>query len=341
MKSYAVLSAMLLVLLIMAGCGSNQNEESSNPPVTGQQSVDNQESVEEYTPITITNLDYETTYTEKPQRVVSLATETTEILLKLGLGDRIVAAIGKPEEALPELKDQFSRLNILSDGARYPSLEAVIGADPDFIYARANAFNGTNAIGTVSDLEAQYEIKSYMVKSTSAPQATMELVYEDIMNIGKIFQIEDRASDLVASLKKDVETIQNKIGQVDEPVKVMFYDSGDTTSMWTAGNQLASDLLSRVGGINIFGDIPKNWSQVNWEEVVNRNPDVIIVFDYGNESAQSKIDLIKNQPAMKDVAAVVNDRFIVTKLANVMEGIRNITAMEDFAKGLYPDKMRD
>ncbi|MEK5645634.1 hypothetical protein BK138_30055 [Paenibacillus rhizosphaerae] len=179
------------------------------------------------------------------------------------------------------------------------------------------------------------------MKATSAPQATMELVYEDIMNIGKIFQVEDRANELVASLKEDVESIQSKIGQVDEPVKVMFYDSGDTTSMWTAGNQLASDLLARVGGINIFGDIPKNWSQVNWEEVVNRNPKVIIVFDYGKESAQSKIDLIKNQPAMKDVAAVVNDRFVITKLANVMEGIRITTAMEDFAKGLYPDKMRE
>ncbi|MEK5645633.1 MULTISPECIES: hypothetical protein [Paenibacillus] len=49
------------------------------------------------------------------------------------------------------MKEQFSTLNILSDGARYPSLEAVIGADPDFIYARASAFNGT----PVSDLQAQ------------------------------------------------------------------------------------------------------------------------------------------------------------------------------------------
>ena len=85
-------------------------------------------------------------------------------------------------------------------------------------------------------------------------------------------------------------------------------------------------------------DIDKEWASVNWEEVVKRNPDVIIIHEYRGVSGASKIAQLKANPLLQEINAVKNNRFIIINLDEVYEGVRNAETVEKFAQGFYPEK---
>lgn len=91
---------------------------------------------------------------------------------------------------------------------------------------------------------------------------------------------------------------------------------------------------------NIFDDIDKSFTEVSWEEVVNRNPDVIVILDYGDTSLADKEKLLLSKPALAGVEAIKNKRFIVLPLSAAAEGVRAPIALKTLAAGLYPDKVK-
>lgn len=189
-----------------------------------------------------------------------------------------------------------------------------------------------------SDL-AKLGVQTYVQESSSKPSPTLEDVYRDILNIGRIFRVEDRAQAIVDNITTRLEEIQSQIGTVDKPLKVFVYDSGDDKAL-TAANTYLTSLINQVGGKNIFDDIDKGYAEVSWEEVVNRNPDVIVIVDYGDTTAEQKRELLLNKASLADIHAVQNERFIVMPLSAAAEGIRAPIALQTLAAGLYPDKVK-
>ncbi|GAX90308.1 Fe3+-hydroxamate ABC transporter substrate-binding protein [Effusibacillus lacus] len=258
-------------------------------------------------------------------------------MLALGLEKHMVGtAYNSDGEFLPELKEKFSKIPVLAE--KYPSLEVLMGVNPDFVYGRESAFKGKEQVASVDEL-AKYGINCYVAKGTYVTGAKMEDVYEDILNLGRIFNIEQRAKELVSSMQKDIEAIRYKIGSVEKPIRVLVYDSGEDT-VFTAGQSLQTSLITLAGGKNVFDDIAKNWAKVSWEEVVKRDPEVIVINDYGKTKAEDKIKFLSNNPALSNVTAVKNKRFVVLPLSSVFEGVRNVGALETLAKGFYPEKFK-
>jgi iron complex transport system substrate-binding protein len=99
-------------------------------------------------------------------------------------------------------------------------------------------------------------------------------------------------------------------------------------------------LISMVGGKNIFDDIQQGWTDVSWEEVINRNPEVIVIVDYGDKTVEQKRDLLLAKKELSDISAIKNKRFIILPLSAAAEGIRAPYALEMLAKGFYPDKFK-
>lgn len=85
-------------------------------------------------------------------------------------------------------------------------------------------------------------------------------MYQDIRNIGRIFKVEDRADKLIESLKNSAsdvfQTIESKVGTVEEPLRVFVYDSGGDAP-FTATQTILNEMIRVAGGENIFGDIEK------------------------------------------------------------------------------------
>src|SRR5690606_34792293 len=145
-----------------------------------------------------------------------------------------------------------------------------------------------------------------------------------------------RGETLIEDMNADIEKITEKIPAMDKPIDVLVFDSGDK-DVFTATQNFMNTLIKMAGANNIFGDIEKNWATVSKEDAVERNPEAIIVIDYGSTTAEEKINFLKNDPALSQTPAVQNEHFVVLPLSAASEGVRVAEALEIIAKGLYPD----
>lgn len=318
------------LICLLSACGSATQEAAAISSAGAQ--PDGQNSGEE--PVVIDNMGEKLVFTEPPQRAVTLNQHATEVMLALGLENSMVGTAYLDDQILPEYKEQYDKIPVLSE--QYPSQEVFFAANPDFAYAGWKSAFTEKTLGSRAELAGQ-GVQTYVQESSNKTGPTLEDVYQDILNIGRIFQVEERAQALVDDMKREVGQIQDSIGTVSEPVKVFVYDSGNDTA-FTAANTHLTSLINMAGGKNIFDDIEKGWATVSWEEVVNRNPGVIVIVDYGDTSVEQKKALLLSNAALADVAAIKNKRFVVMPLSAAAEGIRAPMALRTLASGFYPDK---
>ncbi|MED4461355.1 ABC transporter substrate-binding protein [Metabacillus fastidiosus] len=322
-KKMFLLSISLLILIALAACG-NQSEPAGKKE-------ENQTGSDG---LIITNMERTVTYTEVPKRVVSLNQHATEIMLALGLEDSMVGTAYLDDQILPEFEEKYNNIPVLAK--EYPSTEVFLATEPDFAYAGwKNAFT-EKTLGTVEELE-ELGIKTYIQESSNKTAPTLEEVYKDIGNIGRIFHVEKKAEEVINQMKKDIEEITNQIGAVEKPLNVFVYDSGEDKP-FTAANNYLTNLIKIAGARNIFDDIQKGWADVSWEEVVNRNPDVIVIIDYGDISVKQKQELLLSKKELADIPAVKNKQFVILPLSAGAEGIRAPYALKTLAEGFYPNK---
>ncbi|PJN27382.1 hypothetical protein CG717_27485 [Streptomyces sp. CB02613] len=117
-----------------------------------------------------------------------------------------------------------------------------------------------------------------------------------------------------------------------KPVPVFLYDSG-TDQPFTAGNQVPpNDIIKTAGGKNIFDRLEERWTQVNWEAVTQAEPEVIMIFDYGDQPAEKKIEFLKKSPHTKELPAVKKDNFFILDYNEGISSPRNIDGLEKFGK---------
>lgn len=285
-------------------------------------------------PLSITNGDHTLVFDHAPERAVSLNAHTTEIMLTLGLAPKMVGTAYQGNPIMESLKADFDTIPVLSDGSNYPSLEVLVGSEADFVYGRLSAFRDTS-VATVETLR-DYGINAYVVKGTLIKGATMEDVYEDISNLGLIFDIQGQANALNEKIRTDIADIHAKVSTVSAPIKVLVYDSGED-AIFTAGNSLQTELIKLAGGKNVFDDLEDTWATVSWEEAVARNPDVIVINDYGQTPLETKIARLKENPALASMPAIKDDHFVVLPLDSAFVGVRNPEAVRILAEGFYPE----
>ncbi|MDN4072861.1 ABC transporter substrate-binding protein [Fictibacillus terranigra] len=85
---------------------------------------------------------------------------------------------------------------------------------------------------------------------------------------------------------------------------------------------ILNEMITLAGEPNVFGDIEKGWSSVSWEEVLNRNPDIIVFIDYGETTLEQKKNFLLNHHALSGVKAIKEERFVVLPLSAAAEGIK-------------------
>ncbi|QOT00219.1 ABC transporter substrate-binding protein [Brevibacterium sp. JNUCC-42] len=309
--------------LLVSGCG---NEAAPQATSNVQPTTEKMQ---------ITNGEHTLTFEQAPKRVVSMNQHITEMLLALGVQDVMVGTAYPDDEVLPEYKEKYDQIQLLSK--QYPSLEVFLSVEPDFVVGRSSAFTA-KGIGSVADLE-KIGIPAYTITGTLSKHPTIDEVYEDMLQLGKILHVEDRANQIVTQMKTDIQAIQQKIGKVGQPVKALVFDSVDS-GLYTTGNSLETRLIEMAGGQNVFGDLEKSWSEVSWEEAIKRAPDVIVINDYDQPSAEEKIKYLLENKALADIPAIKNKRFVSLPLSDAFEGVRNVRAVEILAKGFYPEKFK-
>lgn len=337
MKAKWMFILSLVMVLLLSACGGKNtaiepvSQETDEEVVEAVEQEAVEEDEEEYRVVEIENEDHVLVFKEVPQRAVTLNQHVTEIMLALGLEDHMVGTAYLDDEILPEFKEAYEKIPVLSD--RYPSQEVFLSVEPDFAYAGwRSAFREDN-VGTVEEL-ANFGINGYLHHSSAKVGPTLDDIFLDIRNIAKIFNVVDRGDALIANITSELEKIQANVPQNEEPLRVFVFDSGDTAA-FTSAQGFLNSIITMAGATNIFSEIDKNWAEVSWEEIVERDPEVIVINDYGETSLEDKMNFLLNHPALTDVSAIKNEKFIVMPLSAAAEGIRTSHALEILVNGLY------
>lgn len=282
-----------------------------------------------------------TEYSTAPRRAVSLTSNATETLLELGLQDQMVGtAYMRGREIAPAYTDAYNQVPVLS--SEQPSMEQLLAAEPDFVYSGyPDGFSEKNG-HTREQLEAA-GIKTHLTpEGCSTGPVRVEDIFDEIKVIGSIFGVDDRAEVSVAKFRERLDAVRKQTGGA-KPVKVFLYASGTDKASTTGGNSMATALIEAAGGENIFSDISERWMSVSWEQVAERNPDVILVREegttpeYQSPSVQKKIDDLNKVPAIAETTAIKDQRFPTITLSQLQPGPYSIDGIEHLAKQFHPD----
>ncbi|WAX76706.1 ABC transporter substrate-binding protein [Streptomyces sp. KMM 9044] len=319
----------LSAVLLTAGCGSS-DDGAGHAKATS--------TVPGGFPVTIDNCGVRTTYGTPPSRVVTIHQHPAELMLALGLEDHMVGTAFPDSAVLPELRKDFETVPELAQ--REPSFERILDAEPDFVYGGYGSAFAENE-GRSRKAFADAGIDTYLNREyCGGKQLTMEDTYAEVRTIGRIFDVSDRADELVADLRGRVGEAASAV-EGEPEVPVFVYDSGDKSAFTAGGKGLGTELIRLAGGKNVFADLDEVFGDVSWEQVVERRPEVIAIYDYaGAGGVEQKKKFLLSQPALADVPAVRNKRFVVLPLTATLIGIRSAYAVGDLARGLHPQSFR-
>ena len=282
-------------------------------------------------PLTIENCGYTVTFDAAPERVVTIKSTATEMLLSLGLGDHIVGVGFQDAPLPPHLALAGAGLPVLSD--KLPSQEVVLEVEPDLIYGGWESNFAADGAGERSTL-ATFGVATYVApaacRSVKPAKLTFDHLFDQIDELGAIFDAGDAAARLIA----DQQAVLNAITQDPRDLTALWYSSGTKTPYVGAGSSAPAMIMEALGLQNIYADIDEGWTSASWEAIVDANPDVIVLVDAAWNSADQKKQLLAENPITSQLDAVINKRYLVIPFPASEAGVRNVPATADMAAQL-------
>lgn len=289
-------------------------------------------------PVTVKSCDREVTFDAAPKRAISNDVNLTEMMLVLGLRDTMVGYTGISgwKTLDEEMRAGVAELQELS--AKYPTKEVLAGAEPDFFFAGWNYGMKVGGEVTPESLEPlgiqTYELTESCIHIGPKAKSSMDDMYADILNLGRIFGVAGRAEELVAGWKARLAEVTAGVDR-SAPLRVFVYDSGEESPFTAGAYAMPTALIEASGGVNIMNDLEKSWGEIAWEPVVERNPQVVVIVNYGDVTAEQKIAFMSGNPAFAGIDAVKNNRFVVLEYVEATPGPRNIKAVEKLVAGFW------
>ncbi|WP_433767813.1 ABC transporter substrate-binding protein [Pseudomonas putida] len=288
-------------------------------------------------PLTIQSCNRQVIFQQAPKHAVSHDINMTQMMLALGLKPQMAGYSGVSgwKSVTPEMHGILDGLPELA--AKYPSVETLLNANVDFFFAGWDY--GMRVGGDLTPQTLQplginvYELTESCAFVMKRPPATLEDTYNDLRNLGKIFDVQDRANALISQMQAQIAGIGKKLPA--EKPRVFLYDSGEDRAMTSGRLGMPQALIAAAGGRNVLDDVEASWTRVNWENVVERNPQVIVIVDYGEVTAEQKIQFLRDNKALQSVDAIKHQRFVVIPYVQATPGIDNVLAVATLAKGFH------
>jgi|Deesub1362A_J573_1020465.scaffolds.fasta_scaffold00049_75 iron complex transport system substrate-binding protein len=252
-----------------------------------------------------------------PERIVSLAPSNTENLFALGLGSKIIGVTdycNYPPEAKKKTKvGGYSTINI----------EKVVSLKPDLVVASYG--NGKQNVDVMRDLGLT--VIAFNPKK-------LEDVKENIILLGKITGTGKKAQEIVMMMDEKINKIKLEYKSRPRVAHILWHDP-----IWVSGGDTFIDeLIYLAGGENVFSGLD-GWKIVSKEDLLQKNPDVILVSSGSGMGGQGK-DLIYEwvMTELGDVKAVKENRVYVVDADIISRpSYRLVYALEDIAKILHPE----
>ena len=268
------------------------------------------------------------TLTSYPNRIISLAPSTTEMLFSLGLQDKVVGAVSYSGYA-QSVKDGITNQNITIVGTfNKVNTELVTGLQPDLIIA-----SGSYQQSLASKFAEQGQ-KTVMLNPTKFSQ-----ILSDIKLLGKLTGTDANATALTGSMQSRADAVAAKVANLSKPgVYVEYYFDNTGYSSYGADSYI-NELIGMAGGVNVFAGFKGQYVTTSTEEIVKAKPSIIVICN-GVMSTMSGLtpDTLKARTGWSTISAVQNNQ-IYTINENVLTlwGPRIVDGLEALAKVIHPE----
>lgn len=340
--------ALTAGLCACTGTGSSSSGEAKDPD-SSQVQISSSSAAASQTshyPLTISTFNYakepvEETFTKAPERVITFWQNSMETMLALGLEERIVCSVGVTEEDItPSLREAYQKVkdkeyNSFSDSNAAISKEKAVMLNPDFILAWKSSFSDK----TIGDVDYWHGrgTNTYIALNSNDISAnrTVDNEYQDILTIGKIFDVEDKAQAIVDEMKTAVEKA-TKATEGKEKAKVLILEFLGGKIRVYDKTMLAGNMVTKMGG-----DLIDAEGTISAEDVIKLNPDVLFIIHmegYGEGAGSEALKNITDNPAYASLECLKNNQVYPLNLSDVYtSGIRTIDGLNAIGKALYPD----
>lgn len=305
-------------------------------------------------PLALENCGSTLTFDKAPARVVSIGQSSTEILLSLGLADKIVGTAVWFGPVLKQYEGESAKIKRLADND--PSFESVVAEQPELVAVQFEWHVGP--AGSVGKREqfSELSIPTYISPSDCVAKDntgggdgvrkemfTMDLVYKEVRDLARIFDVSDRGEKLVADLQAREAAAAAKVAQAEaNGVSVVFWFSSpevDGDAYMAGKNGAPAYILKTLGARNIV-TTEEEWPLVSWETIAAAaNPSVIVLAEmerrrHGADDAAVKRQFLESDPVTSKLEAVRKGRLLLVDAQAMNPSIRTIDGIEVLADGI-------
>jgi iron complex transport system substrate-binding protein len=304
----AALPAVAALTLVTA-CAGPPDSEASGETTAGF-------------PLTVENCDVEVTVADRATSVVTMNQGATEVVLALGLEDRLVGTALLNNPVPPQWQAAYDSVPVLSDD--YPDQETLLDVAPDLIYGSYSSAFGTEAAGDRAEW-ADLGVATYISPFScgvgfEAPEVSFDSVWGEIDDIAVMLGAPEASQKLRAAQQAQLDELASS--RPGEGLDVFWYDSETDTPYVGAGEGGPQLILDAVGATNLFADQKRGWARVGWEKVVAADPDVIVLADASWSTADEKLAHLRADPVLSQLAAVRDSAFVIVPFSETTPGAR-------------------
>lgn len=299
MKKRIISIIICMVLIFAVGCSSTETEKT----VTDREGN-------------------EVTIPTKIERIVSTAPSNTEVLVDLGVADKLVC-VDNYSEGIEGLNKDVEKMDFSA-----PDAEAIIGLEPDIIIASGynKSGSGDDPFKAVSDAGISVV---YIPSSNS-----INGIYKDIEFLASIVNAEDEGGKIISNMKKEISEIAEK-GKTIKDKKTVYFEIGPAPTLYSIGKDtFVNEMISLIGAENIFKD-EESWISPTEESVLDANPDVILT---NVNYVDDPVSEIIGRQGWDSITAVKNkDVYSIDADSSSRPTPNIIKALKEMAKAIYPD----
>jgi iron complex transport system substrate-binding protein len=261
------------------------------------------------------------TFDRPPQRIISLSPGTTESLYALGAGDRVI--VTDQYSDYPAANQPKAKLNTYPK----PNAEEMVSLQPDLILV------------LVEGDEFIQQMNARGIKVLRIFPKTFDGTLADLDLLGKVVGNPAGATKITADMRERAAAVQAKTKNAPRIAVLYELDASDPTKPWVAGpSGFFGSLVPLAGGKNVFDDLPSPSGQVSAEQIIARNPTIIILGDTNSPYNAQTPAMVKARTGWSQIDAVKNGRISPLNDAYLSRpGPRLIDGLEQMARLIHPE----
>ncbi len=304
-------------------------------------------------PLTLQNCGQTVTFDQAPESAVTVGQAATEVLYKLGLGEKVKGTSVWFTEVLPEFKDLNAKVERLADND--PSFESVVNKRPGLvaiqfewhvgpqgIVATREQFHDVSILTYILPADCVAKDNSVGIDGTRTQLFSTDSIHQGVRELAEIFDIQDQGEAVVADLKdREAKAIERAQAAQRNDVSAVFWFSSAEMNIdpYVAGRKGGPAYMMEKTGIKNIVESDEEWPVVGWETIAKANPTFIVVAKmdrrrFPADDVEKKLEFLKSDPVASQMDAVKSGRIIVMDAHAMDATIRTVDGIEVLAEAL-------